>query len=139
MAKPIDDLKPSDFEAHPIWEYSMDEEEGDETWVRPYTKPAVPASGDYQVYHVATDLTAATGKAFVGFMSVCEGDLHDTAPYIVGEGENYWIMDMPPSRKERQAFQQFFGATYTELFPMRWVMRAKIGNEKTVRSGEYIP
>ncbi|MDX2219388.1 MAG: hypothetical protein SF172_10225 [Burkholderiales bacterium] len=140
MAKPIDALQPSDFADHPIWEYSMDEDEGDETWVCPCDAETVPAvEGDSQVYHVAADITAANGQSFVGFMSICEGVIEDPDPIVVGNGNNYWTFGSRPLGLKRQDFERFFGCAYDDLFPLGWTLRVTIGQENERRSGTFMP
>lgn len=47
--KPVEDLTVADLEAFPVWEFAIDEEgedeDQDETWVRPVAGDAVPAGG----------------------------------------------------------------------------------------------
>jgi hypothetical protein len=139
MAKPIDELTIADFEAHPVWKFSMDEEEGDETYVRPVVTEAVPADSDYEVYQVACDLTAATGTRFTGFLQVSNGEFHFLDPIIVGGTEDYWCLDSPPARRERAKFEAFFGAEYSKLFPMSWCLRVPFAGEASKRNGVYQP
>ena len=88
-AKPIDELSADDLHAHPIWEYAMDEEEEhDETYVRPIAASAVPRER-HVVYHAACEVVAATGKSYTAFMSICNGALHGEAPVVVGDAGEY--------------------------------------------------
>ncbi|MDQ3058592.1 MAG: hypothetical protein M3R45_03580 [Pseudomonadota bacterium] len=138
MSKPIDTLQPFDLQAHPVWEYANDEEEdGDETWVRPVKSAVVPSQSENDVYHVACDLVIASGAHFIGFMSVCNGVLDDPAPIVVGEPDHYWVLSDPPARRHQGRFEAFFGAPYAEIFPLQWTLRIPIAGEKNTRSGSY--
>lgn len=139
MAKPIDELTIADFEANPVWKFSMDEEDGDETYVCPVATEAVPVDSDYEVYHVACDVTAATGTRFTGFLQVSNGELDFAEPIIVGGVEDYWCLDSPPARRERSKFEAFFGSDYSMLFPMSWSLRVPFAGEESKRSGVYNP
>jgi hypothetical protein len=137
IAKPIDQLSATDLRIHPIWEYALDEEnEHDETYVYPVAASAIPREHNNQVYHVACDLKIATGKSFVAFMSICNGELHDESPVVVGESGEYWPLD-PRFLHESAQFKLFFGAPFSELFPMHWQLRVPIFGEPAFRSGVY--
>lgn len=139
MGKPIDELTIADFETHPVWKFSMDEEDGDETYVCPVKTAAVPVDSDYEVYHVACDVTTATGTSFTGFLQVSNGEFHFVEPIIVGGVEDYWCLDSPPARRTRAKFEAFFGGEYSKLFPMFWTMRVTFAGEEAKRSGIYNP
>ena len=138
MSKPIDQLSTDDLRNHPIWEYATDEEdEHDETWVRPLEMRAVPVDDESDVVHVACDLVLATGRELTGFVSLWNGELHDEAPVVVGASGQYWPLDGRPHRRNRVAFEDFFGMPYDGLFPVRWRLRAFVASERELRSGSY--
>lgn len=138
MSKPIDQLSADDLREHPIWEYATDEEgDHDETWVRPLATRVVPVADDRDVVHVACDLVLATGRGLTGFMSLWNGELQDEAPVAVGTSGQYWPLDSRPHRRNRAAFDDYFGAPYDGLFPVRWRLRAFVGTERQLRSGAY--
>ncbi len=139
MSKPIDELTVADLHAHPIWEYSMDEEAGDETYVCPTGAEIVPNETSYDVYHVACDLTIATGARFTGFLQICNGELHFPVPIVVGGPEDYWCLDAAPARRERAKFEAFFKVNYPGLFPMTWSLRVPVSGENSLRTGVYSP
>lgn len=139
MAKPIDELTVEDFEVHPVWKFSMDEEEGDETYVCSVETAVVPVDSDFQVYHVACDITVATGAQFTGFLQVSNGEFHFPEPIVVGGIEDYWCLDSPPARRERAKFDAFFGAEYSKLFPISWCLRVPFAGEAVKRCGVYKP
>jgi hypothetical protein len=135
--KPIDELTADDLLEHPIWEYAMDcEEDGDETFVRPVHIPFVPKA-DHNVYHVACELTLATGKIMTGFMSIYQGQLHHSAPVAVGSGGDYWPLDEKPSRGEISKHKTFFGASYKGIFPIQWCLLASVKGKPDNWSGSY--
>ena len=138
MSKPIDQLSSEDLREYPIWEYASDEEEEhDETWVRPLAVTLVPVNEDRDVVHVACTLILATGRELVGFMSLWNGELQDEAPVAVGTSGQYWPLDYPPHRRNRAAFDAFFDAPYEDLFPVRWRLCVAVGAERDLRSGTY--
>lgn len=138
MSKPIDQLSSSDLQEHLIWEYATDEEEEhDETYVRPVAASAIPQDNDYNVFHVSCDVTLSNGKCFSGFMSICNGEVHDDAPVAVGEAGQYWPLDCQPHRRNQAQFESFFGSSYNDIFPVRWRLRALAVGEQSVRSGTY--
>ena len=136
-AKPIDELSANDLRIYPIWEYAMDdEEEHDETYIRPVVASVVPQELNV-VYHAACDVTAATGKSYVAFMSICNGELHDEAPVIVGNSGEYWPLDPPYTRQFAKKLEKFFGVAYNSLFPMQWRLRVPVTGEQKAWSGTY--
>ena len=137
--KPIDSLRSEDLLAYPIWEYATDsEDEFDETYVRPIGEHYVPAQFDHAVYHAACDVVTRSGKALIGFMSICNRELHDVSPIVVGsqEGE-YFCLDYAPDRRNRAAFEAVIGSPYETSFPVRWKLRVLVEGEREFRSGEY--
>ena len=139
--KPIDELVRADLHAFPLWEYATDaEEECDETCVRPVERATIPSSHDYVVYHVVCDVVSAHGANYIGFMSLCNGELHDDAPVVVGaqRGE-YFCIESAPQRRQRAAFEAVFGVEHAALFPLRWTLRLRVEGETAYRSGRYSP
>jgi hypothetical protein len=135
-SRPIHLLSAGDLLRDPIWEYAMDEEsEGDETYVRPVRRDRVPRGPENCVYHVACDVTAASGGRFLGFVEVCEGEIGDPVPIVVGASGEYWPLDEAPRRKERPRFEAFFRASFEALFPVEWTLRVRIEGESTLRTG----
>ena len=134
-AKPIDELSADDLHSHPIWEYAMDEEAHDETYVRPVASTSVPRE-PHVVYHAACEVIAATGRSYAAFMSICDGALHDEAPVVVGNAGEYWPLDLP-SDYQPAKFKQFFGVTHNALFPMQWRLRVPVDGELEPWSGVY--
>ncbi|MGH9845845.1 MAG: hypothetical protein ACREEM_44640 [Blastocatellia bacterium] len=138
MSKPIDQLSSNDLQQHPIWEYAMDEEEDhDETHVRPAVASAISQEIDHNVFHVSCDLIIGNGRRLTGFMSICNGQLHDDAPVAVGEAGQYWPLDDRPNRRNREQFELFFGASYNDIFPVHWRLRVLAMGESENRTGTY--
>lgn len=137
MSKPIDQLSLADLQTHPIWEYTDDEEDRDETYVRPVQSTAVPREMNHCVYLVACDIVAVTGAKFIGFMSVANGELHESSPVVVGEQGNYWPLDLSPTRRDRSRFEAFFGCAQAALLPVQWKLRVPFAGEATLLSGTF--
>lgn len=135
--KPIDELSADDLAAHPVWEYAVDDEEAhDETYVRPVVSLSVPQE-PHVVYHVACEVISADGRFYDGFMSICNGALHDEAPVVVAELGQYWPLDSAPLEHERRNFEKFFGASYEDLLPVRWQLRVHVTGNPGLESGVF--
>ncbi|THU01551.1 hypothetical protein E9531_09315 [Lampropedia puyangensis] len=133
--KPIDEISVDDLHKHPVWRYALESEEDyDETHVLPVTCLEVPYDND--VYHVACTLTLATGKDFVGFMSICNGNLHDDAPVVVSN-EGQWSLDVAPSVRQRAIIESILGTGYEDAFPVSWTLKVMVEGEKQMLSGTY--
>jgi hypothetical protein len=104
--KPIDELTAGDLQAHPIWEYAMDDEDAlDETCVRPVSGHALSQEA-WIVYQVACTVTVASGKSYSGFLEICDGAFHcdDNVPIVVGDsGSDYWWLGAEPDDKGERA------------------------------------
>jgi hypothetical protein len=132
-AKPISELSAADLDTSPIWEWAYDEEECDETCVRPTELSAVPREGEY---HVALLLTTATGATLHGLASVCDGELETDGIGAVAAAGGYWVLDSPPhGRRETAWFVERFGAAFAELFPVAWSARVAFAGEAELRRG----
>lgn len=146
--KPVDQLKPSDFDVFPMWEFASDEEgddDQDETWVRPVKGSAV-RRGEYSQL-VATDFTTKSGTKFSGYMTVTTAD--DPAEISIGAlvGEKEYAVLPSVSRKEaarqqiswaitaRDAVVKIFRASESDVFPISFRLRIPIHGEKAPRSG----
>jgi hypothetical protein len=73
--KPVEELTVADLEAFPVWEFAIDgegeDEEQDETWVRPLAGGAVPAQGD--ALCVAAAVRLAGGPVYPAVL-FCDAD-----------------------------------------------------------------
>lgn len=104
--KPVDRLRPADFDVYPLWEYDL-EGEGlpgrDETWVRPLRTKTVPSSAS--ALHVASDFLLGSGASFRGFVTVdVAGDRIDMSggAVLLTAREYLVIPTLPPSVARRQ-------------------------------------
>jgi hypothetical protein len=137
QGKPIHELVADDLRDHPLWTYATDaESDHDETWVRPLPASTIPRASD-DIVHAACDIVAANGRRFIGFLSCFDGRIQDDEPIIVCEDTGYWPMGHAPHRRERAAFEAFFGGEYTTLFPLRWTMRVLFEGESAPRHGVF--
>ena len=138
-AKPVHELTARDLEDHPIWEYAMDDEDDhDETYVRPVMSSTVPQEPSV-VYQAACTVTVASGKSYPGFLEICNGELHFEAPGVVGiSSEDNWPLDSEPlDRHTRRKFEAYFGSKYAQLFPIRWQLRVVVSGNPGLRSGVF--
>ncbi len=137
-AKPIDTLTADDLIRHPIWEYALgDEIEHDETWVQPYPGNVVPSDIDHAVYHVACDVELASGRRLIGFMSLCNGHLHDPLPIVLGtHAGEYFAIDERPHRRNLAAYIAVFAGSPAQVFPARWRLHVLMDGSKQHLHGE---
>ena len=112
-----------------------EEEEHDETYVRPVAVSAVPLEL-HVVYHAACEVVAANGRSYTAFMSICNGAVHGEAPVVVGNAGEYWPLDLPRGYKAAE-FKHFFGATRDALLPMQWRLRVPLAGQLALPSGVY--
>lgn len=112
----------------------MDEDEGDETYVRPTELTSVP---DGNVFHVACDMTTAAGTYLKGYWQIYNGQFHYPVLFVATGPDNPWTLDEPPRRKDRARFEAFFGVEYSKLFPIKWKLAVPIDGESELRSGIY--
>jgi hypothetical protein len=82
--KPITKLTVGDLRAFAMWEYAIDEELQDETWVRPLGGSSVRKGSYSQI--VAADFATRSGRRLQGFMivSTAGGKVEVSAGAIVG-------------------------------------------------------
>ena len=113
-----------------------DEEDYDETYVRPVNAVAVPREPNV-VYHAACEITTATGNAYRGFVSICNGILHNEAPVIVGGKDEYWPLDSAYCQHYIEKFKAFFGVRYEALLPIQWRLLVRLASDSTLLSGSY--
>jgi hypothetical protein len=81
--KPCDELTPEDFQRHPIWGFDLqaaeEDDDADETWVRPYTFDQVPESTDD--LFVAARLQGSDHAIFPGALVL---NFDDSLPQVSG-------------------------------------------------------
>ena len=139
--KPIDELKPEDLIAFPIWEFASDEEgdeEQDETWVRPH--PAKMMGPDLYALSVAADFLASSGQTFPGFVGVTTaGDLEFGHGVLLHENDHIFVpsAEYPQAKKERKAVAAALRMKESQVFPLRYTLRVLLQGEVALRHGEF--
>ena len=139
--KPIDQLRPEDLKAFPIWEFANDEEhlEGrDETWVRPVRAKVVPA--DSYSLSVAATFTLACERELPGLVGVSTADgielghaaLLTPKDYVFVPSADYWN-----AKVEYRKAAASLGLRVQEVLPLRFTLAVVIEGEVAVRSGQY--
>jgi hypothetical protein len=137
LIKPLSELTPDDLALFALWEYAMgDEDEHDETAVRPVDSDVVPVEEDNNVYHVACDVELANGRVLTGHASVCNGEPDFDPPTVVDDAGEAFDLEHPPHRRQQAAFAALFGAPFAEVFPVRWRLRLPLAGEVVYREGE---
>jgi hypothetical protein len=133
--KPIDRLAAADLDAFPIWEFALDEEgveDQDETWVRPVDANVVRKNS--WSLSVAADFRTYSGVVIPGFIGVTTDGGVEIGHAVLLPKNKYVFVDAnkPASRK---ATAKSVGLLAKELFPLTYMLRVRIGMEKTVRVG----
>lgn len=137
--KPIDELRPEDLAAFPIWEFASDEEENeeqDETWVRPVSAKAI--GPDLYSLSVAADFHTASGQVLGGFVGVTTAEEFECSHGVLLHAGNYLFI---PSGEfevaERSAFANALGMETAQVFPLRFSLKVLVQGESTARAGEF--
>lgn len=140
--KPIDRLTPEDLAAFPVWEFTLDEEEDDdeqdETWVRPHAAKIVGA-GLYSL-SVAADFTASSGQVFTGFVDVTTAGQFESGHGVLLQGSGHVFIPAtghPRAAKERKAAAAALGMTESQVFPLSFTLRVLLQGEAAPRRGEF--
>lgn len=139
--KPIDQLKPEDLIAFPIWEFASDEEESeeqDETWVRPHSAKTV--GPDLYALSVATDFLASSGQMFTGFVGVTTaGDLEFGHGMLLHEDHHIFVppAGYPQAKKDRKAVAAALRMKESQVFPLKFTLRVLLQGEVALRHGEF--
>jgi hypothetical protein len=139
--KPIDQLKPEDLIAFPVWEFASDEEEDeeqDETWVRPHL--AKMMGPDLYDLSVAADFLASSGQTFTGFIGVTTaGDLEFGHGVLLHENTHIFVpsAEYPQAKKERKAVAAALRVKESQVFPLKFTLRVLLQGEVAPRHGEF--
>jgi hypothetical protein len=139
--KPIDELRITDVEAFPVWEFAADEEgdeDQDETWVRPLRGKQVPS--DAYSLSVSASFTAPTGAEYKGIVGVSTAEGYEAVHAAVLTDDNYVFIPWPgmagASKMARDAAREL-GAKAKDLFPLSYRLAVPIQGEATLREGVY--
>ncbi|MGL4574391.1 MAG: hypothetical protein ACRCV9_06340 [Burkholderiaceae bacterium] len=138
--KPIDQLRPADLEAFPVWEFVDEENEGsqDETWVRPARTKQVPTDG-YSL-SVAATLTTPKGVEYRGIVGVNTAEGFEAVHAAVLTEDNYIFIPWPgmdgAAQQARSAAKEL-GLKASELFPLTYRLSVPVLGEASLREGVY--
>ena len=139
--KPVDQLKPEDLEAFPIWEFAIDEEESeeqDETWVRPV--PGNVVAPDLYSLTVAADFRTASGEAISGAVDVTTAEEFEFGHgVLLHEGKYIFVpsAEFTGAKTERKAVALALGMSVKQVFPLKFTLRALVEGETIFRHGEF--
>lgn len=139
IRKQVYELRPSDLERFPVWEFATDEEGEpgqDEETVKPRPDVSIvdPSDG---IFIVKTELVANDGTRFVGYSTPTDSDhIGYIQPHVVTDrGQvNFWRGSYPPNRRDLQRDYKLLGKTAAELFPVRY--RALVKHQGVELEGE---
>jgi hypothetical protein len=138
--KPIDQLRPADLEAFPVWEFvdEEDEEGQDETWVRPVRAKQVPA--DSYSLSIAATLTTPKGVEYRGIVGVNTAEGFEVVHAAVLTEDNYVFIPWPgmagAAKQARNAAKEL-GVRASELFPLAYRLAIPCAGEGSLREGVY--
>lgn len=139
--KPVDQLRPHDLAAFPVWAFAS-EDEGesgrDETWVRPIDAKHIPKNA-YSLFVSAT-LTTPLGVQYTGIVSVTTADAVEiTHAAILTEKEYIFVPwpGMPRASTLSRNIAKQLGMETNDLFPLFYRLEVPIDGETATRTGEY--
>jgi hypothetical protein len=140
--KPADQLSPSDFKEHRVWEFDshMEAELPDETFMRPVLElPVFSLSGRV----VGAELTLANGQVVLGVLGNIDlGDPVSTEHFLTvtvftrsgGRFDLARYHDVDYARHGPTALAPFLGLEVTSVFPIRYdVSDVAVGNAECLR------
>jgi hypothetical protein len=152
--KPIGAVRPSDFDAFPVWEFTIDEEGDDprmdETWIRPVR--AVAVRRDALTQHVASDFLLGSGHSCRGFVTIStsagEPDI-EPGGVLLPKGLYLYLPNIAPRvamrTKSSWALEPFqnvareFRIPIERIDPLVFRLRVVIKGEKSLRFGLAYP
>jgi hypothetical protein len=128
IRRQVYELKPTDLERFPVWEFALDEEgkEGqDEATVRPYEVSGAldPADG---MFIVRASLTLSDGTRLKGYVTPPiqgQGGLSTFQPAVVVPGGqvSFWCgMVVPPAEHISSCYALLGKGSPTHVFPLRF-------------------
>ena len=136
--KSYSEISTADLQEHPVWREALEyEEDYDEMCVTPVLCTEV--ARDNEIYYIACNLTLATGKKLLGFVSICYGKIDDEAPIVVTDFGDQWPLDYTPSPRHQESFKRLFESDYESIFPVQWQLLVKIEGDDESLSGVYDP
>lgn len=144
--KPVTKLTAVDLRTFPIWEYAIDEDLQDETWVRPVVGKNIRKGSYSQI--VATDFITRSGRRLQGFMivSTAGGKIEVTPGAIVGR-VGYRVLPSASRKlamarkyawqlRDRDKLIDALRMQEADVFPLRYALRAQVRGENTLREGK---
>ena len=149
LLRQFGDLRPNDFEDHPVWVnchvVDYDEpwyDDTDEETFRPWDK-GLPADPAETMFLVKASLTLADGTEMSGFITPQDpedsggrADLGLIQPQVFlpnGKPFGFWFGILTPSQVEISAFYTTLGKSQQEVFPI--IFKAKEGLATGITSG----
>jgi hypothetical protein len=135
--KPIDQLKPQDLVAFPIWEFASDEEEvdgQDETWVRPVEETVV-RKGLWSL-SVAADFRTRSGAEFPGLVSVSTAEGVELGHGAVLAHDKYIFVGSGALFDGSQVASEL-NLPIGDVFPLAFTLKVLVTGEKRHRTGTF--
>ena len=140
VRKQVDELRATDFEEYPCWEYASDEEGRngqDECTVRPLALPLTQAEG-IQVFVQAVFFFPG-GRVRLGMVTLNAGDDpsgHQPVVFLGKEALYFYNGSSEPSKAEVRAFRRALEEISPMPFPVRYVSSLQTQEGRPLAYGE---
>ncbi len=139
--KPIDAITVEDLAAFPIWEFASDEEENeeqDETWIRPVNSKVVPL-GEYAL-SVAATFSTASGLPLKGFVVLSTDEGIEINGGSILFNEQYLCVSPPEfsgASAEREELAAALGLPQSEVFPLQFTLSVPLKGQSQGIEGAF--
>jgi hypothetical protein len=139
--KPIDLLELEDFSSFPIWEFAADEEdneEQDETWVRPVAAEFIETNC-YSL-SVAARFETVSGQLIFGCVDVSTANgIEFGHGVLLHNGKYIFVATTNYSRaiEDRKTVALSLQLTESQVFPLKFTLLVNVRGELSPRQGEY--
>jgi hypothetical protein len=123
MKKSANDLIPSDFEEHPIWE-PTDDFEDEALEVAPFPGDVLPLEGTFLI---AATIKTASGATYQGYVNFSDGVV--TTLYVAVSGTGFVGYALGRDVEDEESRQELSAATRMrseDLFPLEYMTRASV-------------
>ncbi len=142
--KSVDSLRVADFEAHPVWEFALDEEEGcDETEVRPLKRFPVKTLGN-RIVGARVQL-ANGGKVWASMGNIDVASRRKTELFLsvsIFRGDRRFHLaryfDVDYAKRGPAGLARFLRLAVDDVFPIAYDLRAYAVGRPSVLAGKIL-
>jgi hypothetical protein len=136
--KSIDKITIEDLEQFPIWEFALDDEEQDETYIRPINSRVVPLN-NYSM-SIYTFFTTASNMEIKGIIEVSTDDGIELGHGALIFNHNYIFIpnnNFNQSTEEYQEIANLMGFSYDKVFPLKFKLAVPIEGNNNIIEGTF--